>query len=206
MRDELDSLVSTVLNSVGTRLRDLRKRQGATLAEVAEATGISVSTLSRLESGTRKATLELLLPLARLYETSLDDLVGTRPPGPRLHQRPIMRHGGIMIPLNSQPGGLRAMKEILPASRAGLIPDPQVHPGYKWVHILEGTLRLLVGDNEIVLRTGEGAEFDTRLPHWYSNGNGRPVELLSMFGPQNERMKTVSVRPNALAKLRPASR
>jgi transcriptional regulator with XRE-family HTH domain len=189
MRDELDNLVDSVLNGVGARLRELRKRRGATLSEVAAATGISVSTLSRLESGTRKATLELLLPLARLYETSLDDLVGSRHPGPHLHQRPVVRHGGIMIPLNSRPGGLQAMKEILPASRVELTPEPQAHPGYKWVHILDGTLRLLVGDREVVLRTGEGAEFDTRLPHWYANGNDRSVELLSMFGPQGERMR-----------------
>lgn len=189
MPDELDSLVDSVLNSVGTRLRDLRKRRGATLSEVAAVTGISVSTLSRLESGARKATLELLLPLARLYETSLDELVGARHPGPHLHQRPVRRHGGIVIPLNPRPGGLQAMKEILPASRVGLAPDPQTHPGYKWVHILDGTLRLLVGDNEVVLRAGEGAEFDTRLPHWYSNGNDRSVELLSLFGPQGERMR-----------------
>jgi transcriptional regulator with XRE-family HTH domain len=187
MPDELDDLVDSVLNSVGARLRDLRKRRGATLSDVSADTGISVSTLSRLESGARKATLELLLPLARLYRTSLDDLVGTGHPGPHLHQRPVRRHGGIVIPLSPRPGGLQAMKEILPATRAGLTPDPRVHPGYKWVHILDGTLRLLVGDNEVVLRAGEGAEFDTRLPHWY--GNDRPVELLSLFGPQGERMR-----------------
>jgi transcriptional regulator with XRE-family HTH domain len=189
MADDLDNLVNSVLNTVGSRLRDLRKRHGSTLSDVAEATGISVSTLSRLESGTRKASLELLLPLARLYAVSLDHLVGTTHPGPPLHQKPIMRHGGITIPLNPRPGGLQAMKEILPASRADLTPDPQVHPGYKWVHVLDGTLRLLLGDNEVVLRTGEAAEFDTRMPHWYSNGNGRSVELLSLFGPQGERMR-----------------
>lgn len=193
MADELDNLVNSVLSSVGTRLRDLRKRRGSTLADVSEATGISVSTLSRLESGTRKASLELLLPLAQLYGTTLDHLAGTQHPGPHLHQKPIMRHGGIQIPLNPRPGGLQAMKEILPASRADLTPDPQVHPGYKWVHVLDGTLRLLIGANEVLLRTGEAAEFDTRLPHWYANGNGRPVELLSLFGPQGERMK-VKVR------------
>jgi transcriptional regulator with XRE-family HTH domain len=189
MADDLDTLLQSVLNAVGSRLRELRRRQGSTLTEVAGATGISVSTLSRLESGTRKATLELLLPLSRLYETTLDDLVGAPHRGPNLHQKPIMRHGVITIPLNPRPGGLQAMKEILPASRANRTPDPQVHPGYRWVHVLDGTLKLLLGDNEVVLRTGEAAEFDTRMPHWYGNGNGRAVELLSLFGPQGERMR-----------------
>ena len=56
-----------VLEAVGPRLRALRVERGATLAELAESTGISVSTLSRLESGQRKPTLELLLPLCLLY-------------------------------------------------------------------------------------------------------------------------------------------
>ena len=189
MADELDALVNSVLNSVGHRLRELRKRQGATLAEMAQASGISVSTLSRLESGTRKASLELLLPLSRIYQVSLDHLVGAEPPGPHLHGKPQLRHGGIAIPLNTRPGGLQALKEILPASRIDLAPNPQTHPGYKWVHVLDGTLRLLLGDDEVVLRTGEAAEFDTRMPHWYGNGNGRAVELLTMFGPQGERTK-----------------
>ena len=65
-----------VLDAVGPRLRAARAEQGATLAQVAAATGISVSTLSRLESGGRRPTLELLLPLARVYEVALDELVG----------------------------------------------------------------------------------------------------------------------------------
>jgi transcriptional regulator with XRE-family HTH domain len=43
--------VDDVLTQVGPRLRALRRRGGATLAALSEATGISVSTLSRLESG-----------------------------------------------------------------------------------------------------------------------------------------------------------
>jgi transcriptional regulator with XRE-family HTH domain len=189
MPEDLDNLLSSVLDTVGARLRDLRKRHGSTLSEVAVATGISVSTLSRLESGTRKATLELLLPLAQLYRVTLDHLVGTTYAGPPLHQKPVIRNGIIAIPLNSRPGGLQALKEILPAGRAELPPDPRVHPGYRWLHVLDGTLKLLLGENELVLRTGEVAEFDTRMPHWYSNGNGRSVELLSLFGPQGERMR-----------------
>ena len=60
-----------------------------TLAQLAEATGISVSTLSRLESGRRRPTLELLLPLARAHQVPLDELVGAPATGdPRVHARP----------------------------------------------------------------------------------------------------------------------
>ncbi|MEU8353284.1 helix-turn-helix transcriptional regulator, partial [Streptomyces sp. NPDC048845] len=83
-----------VLGTVGPRLRALRRNRGITLAEVSATTGVSESTLSRLESGQRRATLELLLPLARIYDVPLDDLVGAPRTGdPRIHLKPIRRFG-----------------------------------------------------------------------------------------------------------------
>jgi hypothetical protein len=53
--------------------------------------------------------------------------------------------------------------------------------------VLDGKLRLVLGDQDLLLHPGEAVEFDTRLPHWSgSNGDG-PVELLSLFGRQGER-------------------
>src|SRR5690348_1324215 len=50
-------------------------RRGLTLEAVSADTGITVSTLSRLESGKRRPTLDLLIPLARAYRVALDQLV-----------------------------------------------------------------------------------------------------------------------------------
>lgn len=75
-----DEDFENVLTTVGPWLRALRRERGTTLAKLAAATGISLSTLSRLESGQRKPTLELLLPLAREYRVPLDELVGAPPP------------------------------------------------------------------------------------------------------------------------------
>ena len=73
-----------VLAGVGPRLRSLRRARAVTLAQLAEETGISLSTLSRLESGRRKPTLELLLPLAKAYGVPLDELVGAPATGDHL--------------------------------------------------------------------------------------------------------------------------
>src|SRR5690242_16509964 len=82
--------IDEVLDAVGARLRALRIERGATLAELAGSTGISVSTLSRLESGQRKPTLELLLPLARAHQVALDELVDAPETGdPRVRIKPI---------------------------------------------------------------------------------------------------------------------
>ncbi len=182
----MDDDLGAVLATVGPRLRALRRQRDTTLAALAEATGISVSTLSRLESGQPRPTLELLLPLARAHGVPIDELVGAPPTGdPRVHMRPVSRHGMTLIPLTRRPGGVQAYKLIIPVRRES--PEPQTHEGYEWLYVLDGQLRLVLGDQDLVLRPGEAAEFDTRVPHWFGSAGGRPVELLSLFGRQGER-------------------
>ncbi|XGP76121.1 XRE family transcriptional regulator [Actinokineospora auranticolor] len=184
-----------VLAAVGPRLRALRGQRGLTLADLSAATAISESTLSRLESGGRKPTLELLLPLARTYGVPLDDLVGAPRVGdPRIHLRPIYRHGMTFIPLTRRAGGLQAFKVVIPERAEPAEPTPQTHGGYEWVYVLTGRLRLVIGDRDLVLATGEAAEFDTALPHWLGSADGRAVETLVLFGPQGERAH-VRARP-----------
>ncbi|GLZ29014.1 hypothetical protein Lesp02_12040 [Lentzea sp. NBRC 105346] len=179
-----------VLSGVGPRLKALRQRNGATLATLSRATGISISTLSRLESGARKPSLELLLPLARAHRVALDELVGAPQTGdPRVHQQPIVREGRTYIPLTRQPGGLQAFKTIFHDQRA---PDPRTHEGYEWLYVLSGRVRLVLGDQDLVLRRGEAVEFDTRVPHWVGNASSGSAEILNLFGPQGER---VHVKP-----------
>ncbi|MER5439352.1 XRE family transcriptional regulator [Streptomyces sp. NPDC002790] len=186
MSDDVDG----VLAAVGPRLRELRRHKGATLTALSETTGIPISTLSRLESGHRKPGLELLLPLARAHQVSIDELVGAPADlDPRVHPRPVTRNGVTIVPLTRKPGGLQAFKQTLPAGLTdGREPEPRSHEGYHWLYVLQGRLRLLLGDQDVILTEGEAAEFDTHLPHWFGNADERAVEFLSILGPQGERM------------------
>jgi transcriptional regulator with XRE-family HTH domain len=178
-----------VLEAVGPRLRMLRAERKTTLAQLSESTGISVSTLSRLESGQRRPTLELLLPLARAHQVQLDELVDAPPTGdPRIHAKPIKRHGTIHIPLSRRPGGLQAFKQIVPEGWPGGEVVQKTHEGYDWVYVLSGRIRLVLGDKDFMLAEGEVAEFDTRVPHWFGNPGPGPAEMLCLYGPQGERM------------------
>ncbi|WP_159944483.1 MULTISPECIES: helix-turn-helix domain-containing protein [unclassified Nocardiopsis] len=184
----MDRETEDVLGVVGPRLRALRRERGITLADLAAATGVSESTLSRLESGRRRATLELLLPLARTYGVPLDDLVGAPRTGdPRIHLKPIRRFGMVFVPLSRRPGGTQAFKMVIPARAEPLEPAPQTHEGFEWLYVLNGRLRLVLGERDLTLAPGEAAEFDTSLPHWLGSADGGAVELLILFGLQGVR-------------------
>jgi transcriptional regulator with XRE-family HTH domain len=185
----MDNDLDQALTAVGPRLRALRQQRDTTLADLSAATGISVSTLSRLESGTRRPNLELLLPLARAHGVTLDELVGAPPTGdPRIHLRPVTHHHGMtMLPLTRRAGGIQAYKLVIPATSRRRQPDLQTHEGYEWLYVLNGRLRLVLGEQDLVLSPGEAAEFDTRVPHWFGAADAEPVEFLSLFGRQGER-------------------
>ncbi|BCJ74389.1 hypothetical protein CS0771_39330 [Catellatospora sp. IY07-71] len=176
------------LDGVGARLRALRQQRETTLAELSAETGISVSTLSRLESGSRRPTLELLLPLARAHGVTLDELVDAPPTGdPRVHLRAVSQHGMTMLPLTRRAGGIQAYKIIIPGGKGRREPEPKTHEGYEWLYVLNGRLRVVLGEHDLVLAPGEAAEFDTRVPHWFGGADAEPVEFLSLFGRQGER-------------------
>ena len=202
----MDDDVEEVLARVGERLRALRGRHNCTLAELAAVTGFSISTLSRLESGKRRPTLELLIPLARVYGVALDELIGAPATGdPRLHMRPKSYRGRTIVPLTRYPGGLQVYKQVFPVDTAEPDPEPLSHEGHLWLCVLSGNLRLLLGDQDVVLGPGEIAEFDTHVPHWIGSADGKPVEILNLFGPQGERAH-ITARPQRPREARPSAR
>ena len=117
--DTSAAAIATALDQVGPRLKRLRTHRQLTLTGVAASTGISKSTLSRLETGERRPTLELLLALSHAYRVPLDDLVAAPEEGdPRLRLKPGRVKGRTVIPLTRQPDGMQAWKIIIPTSKA----------------------------------------------------------------------------------------
>lgn len=179
--------ISAVLAEVGSRLKRVRTQRGVTLTALAAATGISKSTLSRLEAGQRKPSLELLLPIAQAHQIPLDELVGAPEVGdPRIQLKPRVRNGRMVIPLTRQAGGLHAWKVIIPPERNE--PALRTHDGHEWLYVLSGRMRLILADHDITMEPGEVAEFDTRLPHWFGPADDQAIEILSLHGAQGERM------------------
>ena len=195
----LPPAIATALAEVGPRLRHARLQRGLTLAQLAATTGISKSTLSRLETGQRRPSLELLLPIAQAHRVPLDELVGSPEVGdPRIHLSPRKRKGRMVVPLTRQPGGVQAWKVVIPPEPGE--PELRTHEGQKWLCVLSGRLRLILGDRDVVLTSGEVAEFDTRLPHWFGPAGDQPVEVLSLLGRQGHHVQVrAAPRPKSPA-------
>jgi transcriptional regulator with XRE-family HTH domain len=199
VEDASAAAIAAALDQVGSRLKRIRTQRGMTLTGVAEATGISKSTLSRLETGRRRPTLELLLALSHTYRVALDDLVAAPEEGdPRLRLKPGRVKGRTVIPLSRQAGGMQAWKIIIPTSNA--TPEPRAHDGHEWIYVLSGHMRFVLGDDNCVLGPGEVAAFDTTVPHWFGSTGHEPAEILSIFGRPGERM-TVRTTGAASAEL-----
>ena len=167
------------------RLRALREERGLSLGAVAHAAGMTPSTLSRLETGKRRLAVDHLAPLARALGTSVDALVAPAPRAdPRVRRRARTVNGMRVLPLSrGDATGPRAYHLTLPVRGE---PDPRSHEGHEWLYVLSGRLRLVLGDEDLVLDPGEAAEFSTWTPHWMS-GVGGPAEVLVLMGHQGER-------------------
>lgn len=179
--------VGAVIEQIAPRLRRAREKKGVSLADLARATGISTSTLSRLESAQRKPSLELLLPIIAALGIPLEEIVAApRILDPRVPQQPTSRNGRVLIPLSRHQGEPRAYKMTIPAHDEQ--PHLRTHAGYEWLYVLRGRLRVKLADQDFVMGAGEAAEFDCQIPHWFGAAGRGDVEVLSLFGKQGERI------------------
>jgi transcriptional regulator with XRE-family HTH domain len=173
---------------IGPRLRAARRAKDLTLDDLASRAGMSASTLSRLESGKRQASLELLMPLARQLDIRLDDLVRPETRDPRIRRPEVRRDGLVIVPLAPEDSTIKTFRLTYPP--VDELPNLRVHTGYEWLYVLSGRLRLRLGGQDLVLTRGEAAEFDTGIPHAMSADGRRPASILSIFNGDGARMHT----------------
>jgi transcriptional regulator with XRE-family HTH domain len=171
---------------VRSRLRSLRTTLGLSLDDVAARTNLSASTISRVETGKRTIGLDVLVPLARALHVDLDALLDVHHdddvvirPSPN-----SVSEGITTWMLSRTTGSTMAMKMRLEATDR--TPTQRVHPGHDWFVVIEGRVRLLLGDRELVVETGEAAEFATMTPHAIAAIDG-PAEVIMIFDRDGQR-------------------
>jgi transcriptional regulator with XRE-family HTH domain len=177
--------VDEIERVVRSRLRSLRNTLGLSLDEVGARANLSPSTISRVETGKRTISLDVLLPLATALQVNLDALLDVRSDDDVII-RPTPSTTGKRTTwmLNRPTGSTIAVKMRLEPTRRR--PEQRVHPGRDWFFVLEGRVRLSLGDRDITVETGEAAEFDTMTPHAFAALDG-PAELVMIFDRDGQR-------------------
>ncbi|MEV6028594.1 XRE family transcriptional regulator [Streptomyces sp. NPDC052036] len=169
------------LPAVAPQLRALRRRASLTLEAAARAAGLSPAHLSRLETGQRQPSLPMLLALARVYSTTVSELLGeTVADRDAIVRAPAMeptRAGGWTYWQAGASGrGMQALRVHVPYGTQGDI--VRVHPGEEWLYVLRGRLRLSLGDTTHVLEPGDSAHFDSLTPHRLAAADHGGTDLL----------------------------
>ncbi|MEU2537615.1 helix-turn-helix domain-containing protein [Streptomyces iakyrus] len=172
---------SGALPAVAPQLRALRRQASLTLEVAARAAGLSPAHLSRLETGQRQPSLPMLLALARVYGTTVSELLGEtvaeRDSVIRAADMEPTAAGGWTYWQAGAPGrGMQALRVHVPHGSQGDI--VRVHPGEEWLHVLRGRLRLRLGDTTHRLAAGDSAHFDSLTPHRIAAEDHDGVELL----------------------------
>jgi transcriptional regulator with XRE-family HTH domain len=166
---------------IRARIRGLRLARGWSLDALAGKCHMSASTLSRIETGHRRISIDQLVPIARALDTSLDQLVESVDDGDVVIRPQRDRgHGATswMLTREDEPHGIAIAKMRITARRP--IGKLGVHPGHEWFTVLSGTARLQLGQRIILVEPGQAAQFSTMSPHAITAHEG-PVEIIVIF-------------------------
>lgn len=169
---------------VGARVRALRLEAGLTLRQVAEQTGLTPSHLSMFERGVAFPSPSRLNAIARLFNSSLAELLG----GTRTSGQWLIRKGRGRIVGSFGPGvaveQLTVSEKLMDCEIWTLNPGAESedfygHEGEELVHVLEGAFELtLAGDAPQVLAAGDSAYFDSTRQHRWRNASAGATVVL----------------------------
>lgn len=168
---------------IGPRLRGSRKAQGLTIANVADATGLTKGFISRVERDETSPSVATLvticevlsLPIGTLFEPPLHEVI-------ELATAPLINLGGV--------GVIERMLTPRTESRVQVIRswlEPLAHGGHDFytisceveaVHVLSGAITLRFPHGEVDLHAGDSMTIPGREPHTWVNRSSDPAEVI----------------------------
>jgi transcriptional regulator with XRE-family HTH domain len=172
---------------VRTRIRGLRAALGWSLDDLAGRCFLSPSTLSRIETGHRRISLDQLSSIARALGTTLDQLVeSVSDDDVVIRPQHDAERGITSWMLSRQPGVTVAKMRVSAREPRRDTDEMKAHPGEDWFTVLSGTIVLLLGERTILVEAGQAAAFSTMIPHAFG-ARGGPAEVIGIFDHDGQR-------------------
>src|SRR3984957_6604464 len=154
--------------AIGAHLRLLRARRKLSLAQVAQAIGISVGFLSALERSQMSGSVGTLRKLARFYKTNILDFFDAREARSlqvRPEQRKVLDAGpGVRMELLAW-GNTVMEPHLFRVSAGSGSGDSYPHEGEEFLYVLRGELVITVNEDEYRLKRGDSFYFESATPH-----------------------------------------
>ena len=168
--------------AIGAHLRQLRARRRLSLAQVAQAVGISVGFLSAMERSQMSGSVGTLRKLARYYKTNILDFFdanGSSSRQVRPAERKVLETGaGVRMELLAWGNTVMEPHLFRIAAEAGS-GDPYTHEGEEFIYVLSGDLEISIDREEYRLRPGDSFYFESATPHRWRNPG--PKETLVLW-------------------------
>lgn len=181
------------LLDIGPRLRDLRRTQRYSQQVVAEAAGLTKSTVSKVETGRIIPTLPVLFALLRaLGENPEDFFKGARFETPPLYihrpkaaakrlERELASRGFDYLQLLEADACNFALRAVILEVGPGSIREKVTTDAFEYKFMLSGHLDYEIGDDILHLAPGDSLFYDGRIPHVPHNMGEKPARMLVIY-------------------------
>jgi len=177
----------------GQRIKEIRLRKKFTLEELAKRTNVSASFLSQIERGVVYPSLDSLKRIASALHLKLDYFFkGEKAPSKTIvrrekRQKFFLKDSKALVEVLSSSGIEVLMEPLIftlePKGHTGK--QLSTHEGEEFGLVLEGMIKVEIGEECYLLKEGDSISFDSMLPHKFINiGNGKAKILWVIFSPR----------------------
>ena len=179
--------------SLGDRIRRTREMRGLTRNDLSSRTGIDVDALERMESDAMTPPLGQLIKLGRALDMKMGYFIS---PGVdkymtvvRAEQRqPVCRYGearseqhGYFYESLAPEKANRLMEPFMVTLLPTDIEELSTHEGQEFVFVIEGEMKIQVGDQVDFLKAGDAVYYDSNQPHLVRSVGGRETKIVAVL-------------------------
>ncbi len=177
-------------NSLGQRVREMRKARGWKLVDLSDRTGLAISTISKMERGEISLTYDRFMRLAQGLGLDVGELFDPKAESFKVGSVSVARSGGSPhhetetyvydMPASDLAGKhMTPMEGRIKAHSVGDFSSFVSHAGEEYIYLLSGNLGVYIADREpIQLNPGDSVYFDSSLDHIYVSASDEDARIL----------------------------